>query len=129
MPDINKTPGDVIKDIPLDLLCMKGYTQTVRSVSKTTKKNVYELYGISYPPEEFTFVIDHLIPLELGGSNSIKNLWPQSVEESSVSAKMKDKVENLLHQKVCDGSISLPNAQSIMTGNWNIWYNTYIENK
>lgn len=126
-PDKNKTPGDSIKDIPLDLLCMKGYTETVRNVSKTTKKNVYELYGISYPPAENTFVIDHLIPLELGGSNSIKNLWPQSVIDSSQSAKMKDKVENLLHSKVCEGSLNLSEAQSIMTTDWDIWYNTYIE--
>ncbi len=121
------TPGDVIQNLPLDLLCMEGYTTTVRNVSKTTKKNVFELYNISYPPKENTYVIDHLIPLELGGSNSIKNLWPQSIEESSTSAKMKDKLENMLHTKVCEGSISLYEAQSIFSHDWLAWYEDHVE--
>jgi hypothetical protein len=41
------------------------------------KRKVYAEYGITHhEPSEFE--VDHLISLELGGSNSIRNLWPES---------------------------------------------------
>ncbi len=119
------TPGDIIKDLPLDLLCMTGYTKTVRDVSKTTKKNVYELYDISYPPPEGEYVIDHLIPLELGGSNSIKNLWPQRAA-SLDGSKEKDKAEHILHDMVCQGTMQLPDAQYIISHDYDAWYERNI---
>jgi 5-methylcytosine-specific restriction endonuclease McrA len=51
--------------------------QKVRNVPAEMKRQVYHEYGItSHGSGEYE--IDHLIPLELGGSNSIKNLWPES---------------------------------------------------
>jgi hypothetical protein len=41
--------------------------------------------------------VDHLIPLELGGSNDIANLWPQSYV-TVWNAHMKDRLENRLNR-------------------------------
>jgi 5-methylcytosine-specific restriction endonuclease McrA len=50
-----------------------GYTKKVRNVPVEMKREVYEEYGVtSHDPGDYE--VDHLIPLELGGSNSIKNL-------------------------------------------------------
>jgi 5-methylcytosine-specific restriction endonuclease McrA len=40
------------------------------------KREVYEGYGITLH-DCGDYDLDHRIPLELGGANSIKNLWPQ----------------------------------------------------
>lgn len=47
-----------------------------RNVSSSTKKSIYRVYGI---PRHCTnrYTIDHLIPLSIGGDNSIRNLWPE----------------------------------------------------
>lgn len=47
-----------------------------RRVSSSTKRKVYERYGI---PERHRkdYTIDHLIPLSISGSNDFDNLWPQ----------------------------------------------------
>jgi hypothetical protein len=75
-PDPAKTPGDVLPVTPADF-CTTGYTAKVRNVPESVKKKVYAAYGItSRKPREYE--VDHLISLELSGSNSIKNLWPES---------------------------------------------------
>jgi hypothetical protein len=50
--------------------------------------------------------IDHLIPLELGGSNAPENLWPQRYDGERNAAR-KDRLERRLHAMVCRGEISL----------------------
>jgi hypothetical protein len=56
------------------LVCRSGYTARVRHVTSSLKDQVYAEYGIaSHAPGEYE--VDHLVPLELGGSNSIANLF------------------------------------------------------
>jgi hypothetical protein len=57
--------------------------------------------------ERKNYVIDHRVPLELGGTNDTSNLQVEPKGES----KKKDKVENYLAGKVRHGEMSLPEAQ------------------
>src|SRR6202047_21312 len=81
------------------------------------KREVYREYGItSHGPGDYE--VDHLISLELGGSNSIKNLWPQSYVTKPWNAHVKDALENRLHAMVCAGKMSLKDAQMQISGDW-----------
>ena len=64
------------------------------------------------------YEIDHLIPLELGGSNSVKNLWPESYRTSRWNARVKDRLEDKLHELVCNGQLDLKTAQQVIAANW-----------
>ena len=76
LPDPNLTPGSTFNVTAQDV-CTPGYARKVRDVPAEMKRQVYREYGItSHCPGDYE--VDHLIPLELGGSNSIKNLWPES---------------------------------------------------
>jgi len=72
------------------------------------------------------YEVDHLIPLEVGGSNSIKNLWPEFHRTSPWNAQVKDRLENRLHEMVCDGKIDLKTAQQAIAANWIEAYKKYV---
>ena len=102
-PDYKCTPGVVDTSITKADLCPHLGPRVVRSVSAATKTTVRNEYGV----KNFHGEIDHLISLELGGSNDIKNLWPQPGSIPNA----KDVVENQLHKQVCAGQITLSQAQ------------------
>lgn len=110
------TPGATLPVATGDI-CVSGYSQKVRNVPADVKKQVYAEYGIAgRKPGEYE--VDHLISLELGGSNSIKNLWPQSYLTQPWNAHVKDKLENEMHAEVCSGKIDLPAAQHEVATDW-----------
>ena len=116
LPDPLCTPGAIFPDATVEQICTPGYSSSVRNVSTSTKDQVYASYGIaSHSPGEYE--VDHLISLELGGSNDISNLFPEAAEPRP-GFHEKDQVENWLHNQVCTGAIPLLQAQQEIATNW-----------
>lgn len=122
LPDNRCTPGAVFEDASIDKICQSGYTKTVRNVSTTTRKKVYSMYSINYPPEFGTFELDHLIPLALGGNNEVANLFPEA-KTPPPGFKEKDVVEIYLYEEVCKGNIDLREAEAAIAKDWIEIYN------
>lgn len=110
------TPGAIFQGVTKSKICRYGYTRTVRFVTYSTKTRVYHEYGI-YSHRRGQYEVDHLVPLELGGSNTIANLWPEAADPPP-GFHEKDQVENYLHDKVCSGRISLHQAEQQIATNW-----------
>jgi hypothetical protein len=124
LPDASLTPGDVLTT-DLNRICTPGYTQTVRDVPSDLKRQVYAQYGIrSHKPGDYE--VDHLISLELGGSNSVRNLWPESFVTKPLNAHVKDEVENKLHELICNRQISVETAQRAIASDWTAAYRKYV---
>lgn len=124
LPDPRMTPGDVLEVTAADI-CIPGYSRKVRDVPQSVKEKAYAEYGItSHAPHEYE--VDHLISLELGGSNSLKNLWPESYVTSPYNAHVKDRLENKLHAMVCSGAIDLKTAQRAIASDWITAYRKYV---
>lgn len=126
-PDPVLTPGAVFPVTAAEI-CRSGYAKSIRHVDGKTKARVYRAYGIRHH-QSGAYEIDHLISLELGGSNDIRNLWPESFETQPWNAHAKDKLENRLHGLVCDGTISLSEAQAAIAGDWIAAYRKYVEER
>ena len=93
----------------------------MRNVPTSEKNQVYAEYGIaSHTPGQYE--VDHLVSLELGGSNDISNLWPE-LASPTPGFHEKDQVENYLHSQVCSGAIALIDAQVEIATNWLGVYN------
>ena len=116
LPDRGCTPGAIFPNVTAAQICVPGYAGSVRDVPQSLKDEVYATYGIlSHSPGQYE--VDHLISLELGGSNDISNLWPEATEPLP-GANEKDRIENYLHDQVCSGRISLQQAQQEIATNW-----------
>lgn len=123
LPDARLTPGDAL-DVSKNDVCQPGYSSKVRDVPESVKNEVYREYGItSHQPGEYE--VDHLISLELGGSNSVKNLWPEKYT-GPWNAHEKDKLEDRLHAQVCSGAIDLKTAQREISDDWTATYVKYF---
>jgi hypothetical protein len=77
-PDPRLTPGAILSGVTVEQIMQRGYTRTVRSVPASVKREVFAHYFGRVPGMPGHYEIDHLISLELGGSNDPKNLWPES---------------------------------------------------
>jgi hypothetical protein len=104
-------------------ICAPGYASSVRDVSESEKAAVYDRYGVDWVP--YQHEVDHLISLELGGSNAIRNLWPEPYA-GRWGARTKDVLENRLHELVCDGHLSLGSAQRQEARDWVAAYRKYV---
>ena len=127
LPNPKLTPGDALDVTPRDF-CTPGYSQKVRDVPESVKRKVYELYGIkNRQPAEYE--IDHLIPLQLGGSNSIRNLWPHSRHLPNWHARMKTEVGQEMYRRVCRGELDYKVAQREIAHNWIAAYKKYMQSE
>ena len=121
-PDHARTPG-AIATTDTAVVCKEGYAHGARHVPYRVRDSVYAAYGIprghrssdgGYVGPRRGYVIDHLVPLELGGANDARNLWPQPRTE----ARRKDRVEDALHDAVCAGRMRLVDAQARIERDW-----------
>ena len=81
---------------------------SVRNVPESLKDKAYTRYHIKRVA--YAYEVDHLVSLELGGSNAITNLWPEHYY-NPWGARTKDRLEGKLHALVCSGRLSLASAQ------------------
>jgi hypothetical protein len=119
LPDPRCTPGSVDPAVTQGNLrltiCRPGYTKTVRPPASATSRFKFDVaYPAYHEPKSKRTELDHLVSLELGGSNDATNLWP----ESPPTPNPKDKVENALHAAICDGRVKLTAAQNAIASNW-----------
>ena len=115
------TPGAIFPNATQQQICKPGYASSVRNVPFSEADQVYAEYGISHHYSG-QYEDDHLVPLELGGSNDIANLWPEAASPTP-GFHQKDQVENYLHDQVCSGAMSLKGAQTEIATNWLAVYN------
>jgi len=122
LPDPKCTPG--VRSLAVyqkninSTICVPGYAASVRPpVSYTAPIKILLMHAYNVTNQSRgSFELDHLIPLELGGSpKNVKNLWPEPIK----SAFVKDRsVEDKLHTAVCNHTVSLFLAQREIATNW-----------
>jgi hypothetical protein len=121
-PDRRCSPGAYFSGLTKTVLCSSSFhTSSVRNVSDATRHAVELEYGMEPRAYGSTLEIDHIVSLELGGSNDPANLYPERAN-AHPGYHVKDKLENAAHAWVCEGKIDLRTAQRKIAGNWEAFY-------
>jgi hypothetical protein len=123
MPDPACTPGAINPTVTLDIV-RSGRLRTgcVRNcVTTQFQKGVeYDRYGVHKDRE--TCELDHLVPLKLGGADSLDNIWPQCGPFGAAGMKIyfkeKDVVEDYFTALVKTGQMGLRDAQEAIAKDW-----------
>ena len=129
IPDPNCTPGAinptltsvVLKDPRFTTRCIRD-----AATQEQEKTTTYEWYNLPHPSnnsgENQICELDHLISLELGGADTLDNIWPQcgpsGVALPQRFFKEKDTVENFLAMQVREGRMDLAEAQRGIATDW-----------
>ncbi len=124
-PDRRCSPGAYYSRLTKAVICSSSFhTGAVRDVPQSEKYAVEQEYGLRAKLYGRTLEIDHIVSLELGGSNDIANLYPEEARfrNGSPGYRIKDKLENRLHDMVCAGQISLRSAQRQIAADWEKLY-------
>jgi hypothetical protein len=121
-PDRRCSPGAISSKLTKAVICSPGFrTSGIRNVPESVKFAVEREYGMKPGHYGSALEIDHIVSLELGGSNDIANLFPEKLY-ARPGYRVKDRLENRLHAMVCAGSIGLRAAQRAIATNWQGWY-------
>jgi hypothetical protein len=130
LPDSTCTPGDIDRSETRDIICSPDFhTGFVRdkATTRTQKNRVYTMYSIAHPSNNTgrgqVCEIDHLVSLELGGADTMANLWPECSTGyqgwQGPGFRDKDGFENYLWYHVCvNQDLSLEEAQRQIATNW-----------
>jgi hypothetical protein len=106
VPNPKLTPGKVAK-----------HEKDKRGVTVAIEQKVFARYRLPWS-RRAEFKIDHLIPVELGGADTIDNLWPQSVRAKPYGADRKELLTDVLLQRIAKGQITLEQAQEQISKDW-----------
>jgi hypothetical protein len=138
LPDPKRTPGATNPKISqaniADNVCKKGWsTRSIRPpAAYTTRLKIQQLRTYGYTDTKpGDYEEDHLISLEIGGGpTDPKNHWPEpysfNADGKQMGARQKDKIEDRLHVLVCDGTLTLEQAQELIANDWTAAYRKYI---
>jgi hypothetical protein len=134
LPDPELTPGVVRSELSLPEICSAKWGKDARAVTAAMKREAFRRYGYSGNDDPRCdnansrtqrCEIDHRMPRELGGADDLRNIWPQPYF-GTWNAHRKDRLENLIHRKVCARELTLEEGQAIFLGDWTQGYRKYL---
>ena len=106
LPNPKLTPGKVARK-----------DKDRKGVTVEMERKVFDRYHIPWERRR-EFKIDHLIPLDLGGADTIDNLWPQSLRIKPYNAERKELLTRHLLTCVASGQMTLAQAQDEISADW-----------
>jgi anti-sigma factor RsiW len=123
-PDRALTPG-ATRQVSVGAVCSMQHEEVVREVPTNLRQEVFQEYGIANARAN-DYEIDYLIAPGLGGTDDIRNLWPEPEGSKVWNSRVKDALEEQLHQMVCAGKIDLSTAQNDIATDWIAAYKKYF---
>ncbi len=124
-PNAAWTPG-AVQLVSREVVCSASEDKESHPIAASTAQEVFHRYGI-HEPDPRAYEVDYLIPLDLGGSEDRRNLWPQPYTTGMWNSHVKDALEDRLRSLVCQGKLDLATAQRDLAHDWIAAYKKYFQ--
>jgi anti-sigma factor RsiW len=124
VPNRSLTPG-AIRQVAVRDVCVMAHEEVVKAVPEALRQRVFQEYGIA-TADASNYEVDYLITPGLGGADDIRNLWPEPNASPVWNSRVKDALEERLHQLVCSGKLDLLTAQREIATDWIAAYRKYF---
>ncbi len=113
LPNKTLTPGKALLEGRLE-----------RNAPTWLKRQVFARYGLLWA-HRLMYDVDHLVPLCLGGTNDLENLWPHSWK-APYTPRHKCRLESVLRRLVAKGMLSLREAQDHLMQSWVVAFRRFL---
>jgi hypothetical protein len=122
VPNPKLTPG-VVRTSDLATLLSTEHAAEAGRPTVAVKDEVWREYGYSGPHDGVHWEFDHLVPIECGGANDIRNLWPEP-RTGPWNAYDKDKLEDACGRAIRMHAVTVAQAQSLFLAptDWRVSY-------
>jgi hypothetical protein len=122
-PDKELTPGDVTTT-DTDIVCSMpahGISDPIPTAMQTA---VFDEYGLTTQTQQSKYILDYLVPYDLGGATDVANVWPAAIQGTGFYEKVQ--TDQILHELVCRRSLSLTQAQHDLETDWYAAWLRYV---
>jgi hypothetical protein len=131
LPDPMLTPGELNPVLTKEKLCAPSFrTGPFRNVPASLKAQVYAAYHMQNHKGACSgkegCEVDHLCSIENGGANTLANLWIEPYAGIRWNAHVKDVLENRLHKRICDGTITVEAGCTQIAKNWKVLWMRFV---
>ena len=98
-------------------ICKPSYVKKIKSqITNETSTKIFAEYSIA-KKKRSDYAIDHLVPVDMGGTNALTNLWPIPLK-GTATPQRKAVVDAAVRKSMCAGFISLAAAQGLFNISW-----------
>lgn len=115
LPDEECTPGAVTSEISAANTAPVCGAPSGPDVSATVRTSVLNAYGVAELDHD-KYVIDFLVPRQLGGANDFANLWPIPLNDPAMTTKRATEAAAI--DAVCGGRAGIQAAQYALASDW-----------
>lgn len=123
LPSRDHTPGAAVK-VDMKKLCSPTFVPDAKQITNWQRDEALSRYGIR--PDRFDGVLEHLVPVSLGGTNDPDNLYPFHAQ-GTLTLEAKSELADRVRELVCEGSLSLKAAQNLFKKDWTKAYREYVQ--
>lgn len=120
---ISPATAQEVRPLSKEQVCTIAWGKDARHVSAAMKRHVFERdgYPLGNKDPRCACEVDHIVPRDLGGADTMTNLQVQQYF-GPWNAHKKDRLEVQAHKDVCAGKISLKEAQRWFIDDWKAAY-------
>jgi hypothetical protein len=123
LPNPARTPGGVTTT-DANVTCARPTHGVEQGIPPAERTAIYREYHLTAPAKQRKYVLDYLVPVDLGGTRAEANVWPAALRGTGFYEKVQ--TDHVLRDLVCRRAISLVQAQRDLEKNWYAAWLTYV---